>query len=261
MKLRHSIDRLLPAALSVLGAAIFSCAITQVSGFQGGKKPTERKQADSTENAKRNSRPDQTTITTPDVAATRSVLFAYEFTQPQFTIRHIVIEHDSDGRGTVAFARLGEEDSIVEPIELSPTVRDKIASLWQALRFLDSETNYQSDKQFPHLGTMRLRMEQGDRKRTAEFNWTHNESAASLVTKYRQIADQAILVFDIAVARENQPLNAPKLMELVESMLRRSALSDPRQLVPLLTEITTDEHLPLIARNHARRLLKQIEKL
>jgi hypothetical protein len=49
-------------------------------------------------------------------------------------------------------------------------------------------------------------------------------------------------------------------MQLVESMLRRSALSDPRQLVPVLKEITTDEHLPLIARNHAKRLIKQIEK-
>jgi hypothetical protein len=103
-------------------------------------------------------------------------------------------------------------------------------------------------------------MEQGARKRTAEFNWTHNDSAAALINNYRQVADQAILLFDIAVARENQPLNAPKLMELVESMLRRSALSDPRQLVPVLKEITTDEHLPLIARNHAKRLIKQIEK-
>jgi uncharacterized protein (UPF0147 family) len=30
-------------------------------------------------------------------------------------------------------------------------------------------------------------------------------------------------------------------------------------LVPLLKDISTDEHLPLIARNHALRLLKKIE--
>ena len=210
--------------------------------------------------AKRNSRPEQTGAPTVPAAVASEVLFAYEFTQPQFTIRHIVIEHDANGRGKITFERLGEEDSFVEPIELSPAVRTKITGHWEALRFLDSETDYQSDKQFPHLGTMRLRMEQGARKRTAEFNWTHNDSAAALINHYRQVADQAILLFDIAVARENQPLNAPKLMELVESMLRRSALSDPRQLVPVLKEITTDEHLPLIARNHAKRLIKQIEK-
>jgi hypothetical protein len=69
-----------------------------------------------------------------------------------------------------------------------------------------------------------------------------------------------MLVFDISVARESQRLNAPKLMEQIESMLKRNGLSDPKQLVPLLKEISTDEYLPLIARNHALRLIKQIEK-
>ena len=259
MKLRNWIDRLLTAALIALSGALFSFGLTPVCGFQGGKRPSNA-QSDSAA-AKRNTRPEQTgaSPTAPDAVASE-VLFTYEFTQPQFTIRHIVIEHDANGRGKITFERLGEEDSIVEPIELSPAVRTKITGLWEALRFLDSETDYQSDKQFPHLGTMRLRMEQGARKRTAEFNWTHNDSAAALINHYRQVADQAILLFDIAVARENQPLNAPKLMEVVESMLRRSALSDPRQLVPVLKEITIDEHLPLIARNHAKRLIKQIEK-
>jgi uncharacterized protein (UPF0147 family) len=103
-------------------------------------------------------------------------------------------------------------------------------------------------------------MEQELRKRTAEFNWTNNKDAAALVDEYRRAADQTILVFDISIARETQPLNGPKLMEQIESMLRRNGLSDPQQLVPLLNDISTDEHLPLIARNHALRLLKQIEK-
>jgi hypothetical protein len=46
----------------------------------------------------------------------------------------------------------------------------------------------------------------------------------------------------------------------VESFYNRNALSDPKQLVPLLKELRTDEHIPLIARNHADRLLKKIEK-
>ena len=54
--------------------------------------------------------------------------------------------------------------------------------------------------------------------------------------------------------------NAPGLMTELESMLTRNELSDPKQLVPLLTELKTDEHIPLIARNHADRILKRIEK-
>jgi uncharacterized protein (UPF0147 family) len=75
----------------------------------------------------------------------------------------------------------------------------------------------------------------------------------------KQKADQAILVLDISVARETQPLNAPKLMDEFELQLKRNGLSDPQQLVPLLQEVSTDEHLPLIARNHALRLVKKLE--
>ena len=74
------------------------------------------------------------------------------------------------------------------------------------------------------------------------------------------MADQAIFVFDMKVARENQPLNTPTLMKQLESLLNRGELSDPYQLVPLLTDLSTDERIPLIARNHADRLLKKIEK-
>ena len=62
------------------------------------------------------------------------------------------------------------------------------------------------------------------------------------------------------VARENQPLNTTTLMKQLESLLNRGELSDPYQLVPLLTDLSTDERIPLIARNHADRLLKKIEK-
>jgi hypothetical protein len=94
----------------------------------------------------------------------------------------------------------------------------------------------------------------------AEFNWSNNKDAWSLVTEYRRVADQAILIFNLKLAREMQPLNAPQLLSEMESLLNRNGLSDPKQLVPFLNELKTDEHIPLIARNHADRILKKIEK-
>jgi hypothetical protein len=155
---------------------------------------------------------------------------------------------------------MNETTPVVEPLELSPAALERIRAAWQGLQFLESETNYQADKQFPHLGTMRIGMERGDRKRVAEFNWTNNSNASALVNEYRKAADQVILVFDISIARENQPLGVPKLMELIESLMKRDGLSDPRQLVKLLEDLSTDEHVPLIARNHAQRLIKKIQK-
>ncbi len=237
--------RLLPAAFVVLSAAVFGVA-QQPSG------------------SKQNARPEVTAPASPPASPGEneksSARYVYEFTQPQFYVRHITLEHDANGRGRITFERLNEEIPITEPLELSQAALSRISALWQALGFLDSQENYQSERQYPHLGTMRLGMEQESRKRTAEFNWTHNKDAFALVDEYRRAADQAILVFEISVARESQPLNGPKLMEQVESMLKRNALSDPQQLVPLLKDISTDEHLPLIARNHALRLIKKIEK-
>jgi hypothetical protein len=233
----------LPAALIVLSAAISICAQNQ-SGAKHNSRPQQVGDASST------------AVTTK----TEPVKYTYEFSQPKFYVKHIVIEHDQNGRGTVTFERLNEDTPISEPIELSTEALARINASWQALHFLDTDTNYQSNKQFPHLGTMRIGMERGERKRVAEFNWTNNSDASKLVAEYRKAADQAILVFDIAIARENQPLNAPKLMELFESLLKRDGLSDPRQLLKLLQDMSTDEHTPLIARNHALRLIKQIEK-
>ena len=241
MNKQKSFTQGLPAALLILGAAIFTYA--QNSG------PT-----------KHNTRPAQTTASSGDITEKKSeaVKYTYEFSQPKFVVKHIVVEHDANGRGTVKFERLNEEASIEEPLQLSPAALARINAAWQALQFLDSTTDYQSDKQFPHLGTMRIGMEQGTRKRVAEFNWTNNSDASTLINEYRRAADQAILIFDISIARENQPLNAPKLMEVMESMLKRDALSDPEQLLPLLQDLSTDEHIPLIARNHALRIVKKI---
>ena len=143
---------------------------------------------------------------------------------------------------------------------MSPTALQRILGLWNALGFLDSETNYQSEKQFPHLGTIVLRMQRGVRERAAEINWTKDPNAFELANQYRRLAEQVIFVFEITVARENQPLEAPKLLKRLESMISRNDLFDPSQLIPLLSDLKTDERIPLIGRNQAERLLKKLEK-
>lgn len=245
IKKRKSIQSFLPAALVILSAAVFT----------HGQSST-----------KTNTRPSATTPTTVPASteAVRLVAdgsrYSYEFKQPEFYLRHITIEHDSLGVGKIKFERKNEEVAVEEELQVSPTALARILGLYESLQFLDSQTNYQSEKQFPHMGTMSIRMERGGRKREVEFNWSNNIEATALANEYRRLADQAVFVFDMSVARENQPLNAPKLLEGLESLLKRNAVSDQQQLVPLLKEISTDEHLPLIARNHALRLLKKIEK-
>jgi hypothetical protein len=189
-----------------------------------------------------------------------TIHYTYEFNQPDFVVSHIVIQHDSNGRGEVTFVQR-TETPIVEPLQLSAAAMGRIFGLWRDLRFLDSNENYQAAKNFAHLGTYKISMDDGVKKRTAEYNWSDNKTAWALAAEYRRAADQTILVFNIKLAREMQPLNSPQLLTELESMLTRNELSDPKQLVSLLTELKSDEHIPLIARNHADRILKKIEKV
>ena len=238
-------------ALLLLGAVFFVTA----SSISAQTKTNERKPepapatpaASPAQRRQENKKPPDTTR------------YTYEFTQPDFTVRHIIIQHDANGLGKITFERKGEETSIEEPVNLSMGALGRILGAWTELQFLESTENYQADKQFPHLGTMRLKMERDQLKRTAEFNWTNNKNASVLANEYRRVADQALLIFDISVARETQPLATPKLMDEFELQMKRNGLSDPQQLVPLLNDISTDEHLPLIARNHALRLIKKLE--
>ena len=213
---------------------------------------------------KRNDRPQEPSaspaVHEENQKAPDATRYWYDFRQPEFSISHVLIEHDALGRGQITFEHKGEDTPIIEPFELSTGALARIFGLWTALDFLNSTENYQASKNFAHLGTYQLRMDNGQRKRTSEFNWSSNKTAWALVTEYRHVAEQADFVFEMKVARENQPLNAPKLMELLESLFNRGELSDPRQLIPFLTELRTDERIPLIARNHAARLLKKIDK-
>ncbi len=257
----QSIRHVTIAALLILSAAI--CAVAQ-SGT-AGKQNARELPANTPPAPKHNSRSQESNPKPAEAAPakveknTEAAFYSYEFTQPNFLITHILIEHDQSGRGKITFERKNN-DPIVDPIELSAAATGRIKALWDALRFLDTDTSYQSDKQYSHLGTMRLRMKQGTRDRVAEFNWTGDKDAFALVNEYKHAANQAVFIFDITLARENQPLEAPKLMQQLDDYLRRGELSDPQQLIPLMRDLSTDERIPLMARNHAARLLKKMEK-
>jgi hypothetical protein len=234
------------AALAILGAAI--CAAAQ-NGSGAIKQNTRQ--------------PVVTKDSPPKSAENRpveDVSYSYEFKKAEFFVRHIRIKHDANGRGEISFERQGDIEPIIEPLELSESSRTRITALWEALRFLDSSENYQADKQFPHLGTMWLGMTKGTRQRVAEFNWTNDPNTKALVDEYRRAANQAIFVFDISVARQNQPLDSPKLLDRLDIHLKRDEISDAQQLLPLLRELQTDERLPLMTRNHAERIVKKLEK-
>ena len=193
-------------------------------------------------------------------ARANEVRYAYEFSQPDFVVRHVQIVHDAAGHGTITFERKNEEKPLTEQLDITPTAFARIISAWEALKFLDSDESYQADKHFANMGTIHLSMKQGARERTTEFDWTHNEQAAALRREYQRLTDQLLFVFDMDIARQYQPTETVQILKRLEILLDHDEVSDKSALAPLLTDLTTDERIPLIARNQAARLLKKIEK-
>ena len=212
---------------------------------------------------KRNERPNGNgfqAVPSPTPTLRSDPYYTYEFTQPEFVNSHILIEHDDKGTGRFSFSRRGSEELITDPLQISAAATERIKGAYAALNFYDSTESYQYEKDFSHLGVMKISMTKGGRERAATFNYTVNKTAKLLADEYRKIGNQALWIFDIKLARENQPLDSPNQMNSLESMLKRDEISDPSQLLPFLSELSDDERLPLLARNHATRIAQQIEK-
>lgn len=187
--------------------------------------------------------------------------FIYEFSQPEFVISNIRIEHDEDGKGKISFRKKDFDEEVSDPVQITDATMKKLKTHFEALSFLDSTENYQYEKDYSHLGKRKITMRKDGRERTAEFDWTINADAKAIVDEYRKISNQYIWMFDISVARQNQPLETPRMMKSLDSYLKRNEISDPLQMIPFLKDLSDDERIPLIARNNAAKIIKDIEKL
>src|SRR5689334_19960829 len=184
--------------------------------------------------------------------------YTYEFKQPDFFVYFVHIEHDDTGRGQIRFERRSDTEQITEPFQLSPAALARVRGHFEALNFLDSQANYQGERTYPSMGQTKLTLKKGGRERTAEFNYSQDKDAQELANEYRKAAEQAELVFELEIARESQPLETPKLINRLDSLIDRDYLSDRQQLVPLIRELTEDERVPLVGRNQAARILKKL---
>jgi len=185
--------------------------------------------------------------------------YFYEFSQPNFSVSKIVIEHDEFGNGTLEFVRNSAEAPISDPILIAPAALERINKALVSINFLDSNENYQFEKDYSHLGAIKFRYRKDGRERSTAFNWTTNKGVRAFADEYRKIGNQFLWIFDISVARDNQPLETPKLFDYLESMIKRNEISDPKQMTLFLKSLIDDERLPLIARNHAAKIVKRIE--
>jgi hypothetical protein len=188
------------------------------------------------------------------------VTHIYEFTRPGFTYELVRIEHDDKGLGKISFRKDGSDELITDPIRLSQPTSAKLRNILDELDFVNSKEDYQYENDYSHLGNISITVRRDGRERTAKYNWTLNKHAKELSDEYRRITNEYTWLFEFGIARQNQPLRTPGMMDALDGYLRRNEIPDPIHLVPFLDKLSTDERLPLIARNHALKLAKSIRK-
>ena len=252
------------AALAIAGASLRAAAQRKATPRQPEQTAPKKVTSRPEDQGKTDGPSSSSNITTNAGAAAKEdpnvAHYVYEFQQPDFFVYFVHIEHDDRGHGSIRFERRSDTEQLTDPLEISPAAMERIRARFAALKFLDSAENYQGPRTYPNQGKTRLSLRRGGRERTAEFNYSQNQEAQGLADEYRCVSEQALFVFDINVALESQPLETPKLISRLESLVNSNFLSDAQQLVPLLRQLTEDERVPLVGRNQAARILKKLEK-
>lgn len=186
--------------------------------------------------------------------------YSYHFENARFDISSVDIKIADTGEGQLKFKKRDEEEEVSLTLKMLPDTVRKLQSLYDDLRFLDSADNYQATAQLNNLGTTTLSLNYGERKRSASFNYTDNKSVMQLVSLFRAIENQYRKIEEIKLARQFTPLDLPKQLKLLEEDLKRNRIAEPSQIVPILSNISLDDGVPLIARNEARKLVTQINR-
>ncbi|HEY7547322.1 MAG TPA: hypothetical protein VID27_20675, partial [Blastocatellia bacterium] len=167
---------------------------------------------------------------------------------------------DSSGKGKLRFKR-NESDEIIDlEFTLMPATVARIRQLYSETGFLTSTEDYQSKKDFSHLGWITLAAHQGERSREARFNYTTNLQIDELAMIFRAIATQQIQMFDIDTVQQYQPLDLARQLDALENELRLEHIAEPESLLPALREIASNDTVLLTARNKASRIIADIGK-
>jgi hypothetical protein len=186
--------------------------------------------------------------------------FGYRFENARFYIPLIEVEVASDGGGELRFKR-GESDEVIDRrLKLSPATVARLSELYERAHFLTSDEDYQDKKDFSHLGWKSLSMRQGERERKVRFNYTMNPEMRELAEIFLAIATQEMHLFDIETSQQYQPLDLPRLLDILENDLKAQRVAEPEHMLAALREIADNDTQPLIARNHASRIAEGIKK-
>jgi hypothetical protein len=186
--------------------------------------------------------------------------FGYKFENQRFYIPFIEIDLNAKGEGELRFKR-GESDEIIDlKLKILPETVARLRELYDSTGFLESKEEYQDKRDHSNLGWVTLTVTSGERQRSARFNYTQKIEIKTVADIFRALANQQMDLFDIETALQYQPLDVPGKIEALDNDLKLERIAEPAQVLSMLRDIAKNDSAPLIARNHAKRIIAAIEK-
>ncbi len=189
-----------------------------------------------------------------------AIEYYYRFENAQMEVTRSELKFDDRGAGLFLFQTKEQAEGASVSLQLLPATMARVKRYLDALRFLDSDENYQGDRDMSHLGVSTIGLNSGTKGRQVSFNYTQNPSARELSSLLRSITYQEHRTFVINLAWKHDPLDLDRQMRALEREVKNGWLPEPQKLAPLLEGIAADPDLLLMVRRKAQTIARQIEK-
>jgi hypothetical protein len=180
----------------------------------------------------------------------------FQGSSPEFI--ELTVRDDSNS-ATYEIRQL-DEDAGALPFEVGDGLRTKIFALAGDLRHFQGQ-DLDVHRKIANLGEKTFRWEQGGVSHETKFNYTLNSSAAQLLQIFEGLARQQEHYGLLARRMRYDRLGINDALLQFESDLNRGLIPEPKRLIPLLEQISSDSKFVEIARQRARSLADRLGRI
>jgi hypothetical protein len=180
----------------------------------------------------------------------------FQGSSPEFI--ELTVRDDSNS-ATYEIRQL-DEDAGALPFEVGDGLRTKIFALAGDLRHFQGQ-DLDVHRKIANLGEKTFRWEQGGVSHETKFNYTLNSSAAQLLQIFEGLARQQEHYALLARRMRYDRLGINDALLQFESDLNRGLIPEPKRLIPLLEQISSDSKFVEIARQRARSLADRLGRI
>jgi len=155
--------------------------------------------------------------------------------------------------------REAPDDDLPVKFKIDALTMQEIWGLAEKLDFFKHPIESQAKVAF--MGTKTFRLENGDEKSEAKFNYSEIKEAQTLQDWFERMAESAQHRIELERTSKYDRLGVDNALRLLESALERDRIVAPEQFLPLLDRIIANENFMHTARARASEIAEGIRAM